>query len=56
MDLATIEPGLLAWLSTLTGTALALCVKANAARPVVQVALGVDGAGALDLLAARLTA
>lgn len=35
MDLATIEPGLLAWLSTLTGTALALCVKANAARPVV---------------------
>jgi purine nucleosidase/pyrimidine-specific ribonucleoside hydrolase len=28
----------------------------DAARPVVQVALGVDGAGALDLLAARLTA
>ena len=40
MDLATIEPGLLAWLSTLTGTALALCVKANAARPVVPGPLG----------------
>lgn len=35
MDLATIEPGLLAWLATLTGTQAALCVKANAVRPVV---------------------
>ena len=34
MDLATIEPGLLAWLSTLTGVAAACCVKANASRPV----------------------
>jgi hypothetical protein len=35
MDLATIEPGLLSWLSTLTGAASALCAKANATRPVV---------------------
>jgi hypothetical protein len=35
VNLATLEPGLLTWLSTLTGTAAALCVKANASRPVV---------------------
>lgn len=35
MDLATVEPGLLSWLATLTGAASALCTKANATRPVV---------------------
>lgn len=34
MDLATIEPGLLAWLATLTGVPATCCVKVNASRPV----------------------
>lgn len=34
MDLETIEPGLLAWLATLTGVPAACCVKQSASRPV----------------------
>lgn len=34
MDLAVIEPGLLAWLAALTGVEASCVVKANAARPV----------------------